>query len=70
MYLIFLSWISEYRNNGHDVVGIFNITTPQLLLLEPNLIQDVLVRNFHNFHDNEFDDFVSYFYFINCNITI
>lgn len=30
------------------------IRMPRLMVLEPELVKDVLIRNFKNFHDNEF----------------
>lgn len=40
-------------------MGIFNIRNPVLLVLEPKLVKDILVKNFHHFHDNEFSDFIN-----------
>ena len=37
-------------------VGIIQIRAPRLVLLEPEIIKDVLIRNFKNFHDNEFSE--------------
>ncbi|CAD7092568.1 unnamed protein product [Hermetia illucens] len=35
-------------------VGIFNVPSPQLLIIDPKLVQDILITNFKNFSENEF----------------
>uniref|UniRef100_U5EW43 Putative cytochrome n=1 Tax=Corethrella appendiculata TaxID=1370023 RepID=U5EW43_9DIPT len=40
------------------LVGIFSIRTPQLMVKDPELIQEVTVKNFKSFHDNEFSQLV------------
>lgn len=32
--------------------------TPQILAIEPEFVKEVLVKNFKNFHDNDFAGFV------------
>jgi cytochrome P450 family 6/cytochrome P450 family 28 len=39
-------------------VGLFSGTTPQLMLLDPVLVKEVLLKNFKSFTDNEFAGFV------------
>ncbi|CAD7092565.1 unnamed protein product [Hermetia illucens] len=34
-------------------VGIFALRSPQLLVVDPKLVQEILVSNFKSFHDNE-----------------
>jgi len=36
------------------------MTSPQLLIIDPVLIKNVLTTNFKNFHDNDFGDMVVY----------
>lgn len=38
----------------NPAIGMYFMTKPVLLLTEPELIKDVLVRNFENFHDHGF----------------
>uniref|UniRef100_A0A1B0C908 Cytochrome n=1 Tax=Lutzomyia longipalpis TaxID=7200 RepID=A0A1B0C908_LUTLO len=40
--------------NYANFVGFFNMMQPQILLLKPDLIKMVTVKNFQNFHDNGF----------------
>jgi cytochrome P450 len=51
--IIFLS--SEFKGKT-PFVGIFQIRAPRLMVLEPELVKDVLIRNFKSFHDSEFGD--------------
>ncbi|XP_067005237.2 probable cytochrome P450 6a13 [Anabrus simplex] len=39
------------ENEGHRYVGIFQMREPALLLRDPDLIKDVLVKDFQSFHD-------------------
>jgi cytochrome P450 family 6/cytochrome P450 family 28 len=48
---------SEFKGKT-PFLGIIQIRKPQLLLLEPDLVKNVLIRNFKNFHDNEFGEMV------------
>ncbi|CAD7092564.1 unnamed protein product [Hermetia illucens] len=63
----FPSILSQSRHLTYDVddiyrgykskerfVGIFALRSPQLLVLDPKLAQEILVSNFKSFHDNEF----------------
>ncbi|PSN43535.1 hypothetical protein C0J52_03712 [Blattella germanica] len=49
----------ENKNNrhkkfeGHRYAGIFELGNPSLFIRDPELIKDVLVREFSKFHDNE-----------------
>ncbi|CAD7092574.1 unnamed protein product [Hermetia illucens] len=43
----------EYKGKDR-FVGIFNVRNPQLLIIDPKLVQDVLIANFRNFSENEF----------------
>lgn len=46
---------SEFKGKT-PFVGLIQIKSPRLMVLEPELVRDVMVRNFKNFHDNEFGD--------------
>lgn len=37
-------------------VGIIQVRSPRLLIFQPELVKDVLIRKFKHFHDNEFGD--------------
>uniref|UniRef100_A0A1B0D094 Uncharacterized protein n=1 Tax=Phlebotomus papatasi TaxID=29031 RepID=A0A1B0D094_PHLPP len=39
-----------------NFVGFFNMMQPQILILKPELVKTVTVKNFQNFHDNDFAD--------------
>ena len=39
--------------------GMFQTITPQLLLIDPAMVKNVLISNFKNFSENEFSVFVS-----------
>lgn len=39
-------------------VGVFSSRSPQLMLLDPVLIKDTLIKDFQSFHDNEFGDLI------------
>ena len=49
---------SKYRSKG-NVIGVFNGRQPAVLVMKPELIKDVLIKNFKQFQDNEFADSVS-----------
>lgn len=48
----------QYKDE-HPFIGIFSMRNPQILLLAPEIIKNVLIKNFKSFHDNEFGDMVS-----------
>lgn len=37
------------------MVGFFSMRKPQLLILDPALVREILVKNFRNFGDNDFE---------------
>lgn len=39
-------------------MGFFEMKTPKLLLIDPETLKTVMVKNFKNFHDNEFSKMV------------
>lgn len=41
------------------MIGVFNGRQPAVLVMKPELIKDVLIKNFKQFQDNEFADSVS-----------
>ncbi|CAD7092566.1 unnamed protein product [Hermetia illucens] len=43
----------EYKSKER-FVGVFALRTPQLVVLDPKLCQEILVSNFQSFHDNQF----------------
>lgn len=49
--------IREFKSKSR-FVGYFEFKTPKFLILDPKLVQTVLVKNFKNFHDNEFSKMV------------
>jgi hypothetical protein len=43
----------NYRKlDGHKYGGAFKLSTPALIVRDPELIKDILVREFTSFHDN------------------
>lgn len=48
----------EYRDTNR-FVGVYQSRSPQLLILDPELVHKIHVSDFKSFHDNEFSDFVS-----------
>ncbi|XP_065365374.1 uncharacterized protein LOC135958399 [Calliphora vicina] len=47
----------EYKNTDR-FVGVYQSRSPQLLILDPELVHRIHVNDFKSFHDNEFSDFV------------
>ncbi|XP_052863532.1 uncharacterized protein LOC128270166 [Anopheles cruzii] len=45
----------KYRSRG-NFVGVFNGRQPAIVLQNPSIIKDVLIKNFKNFQDNEVAD--------------
>lgn len=41
-----------------SVVGAFEMKSPKLMIMDPELIKCVFIKNFKNFHDNEFSKMV------------
>ncbi|GAB1867046.1 Probable cytochrome P450 6a13 [Camponotus japonicus] len=41
-------------NRSHSMVGMYNFTSPTLMILEPELVKTVMQTNFVNFHENGF----------------
>ncbi|PSN43538.1 Cytochrome P450 9e2 [Blattella germanica] len=47
-------YVELYKKfEGHKYAGIFEFGKPVLLIRDPEVIKDVLVREFSKFHDNE-----------------
>lgn len=44
---------SRYENLPY--VGIYKLTTPCLLVRDVELIKDMLIKDFNNFHDNQIE---------------
>lgn len=53
LYPLYRKYKSEYR-----CVGLFRTRDPVLLLIDPELIKDVMMRNFNNFHDNDLSKYI------------
>lgn len=45
----------QYRDK-FNFVGFYHMRAPGLMALNPETIKEILIRNFRNFHDNEFAD--------------
>lgn len=50
-------------------VGVFSSRSPQLMLLDPGLIKDTLIKDFQSFHDNEFGDLVIKIFLYICCVS-
>ncbi|KAG5673627.1 hypothetical protein PVAND_003656 [Polypedilum vanderplanki] len=50
---IFEDMYQKYKNK-EQVIGFFDITTPYLLIIDPELIKQVLIKDFKHFRNNEF----------------
>lgn len=46
---------SDYKHRG-NFVGIYQMRSPRLVVLEPALAKNILITDFKNFHDNEFSE--------------
>ncbi|XP_049547998.1 probable cytochrome P450 28a5 [Anopheles darlingi] len=49
---------NKYRTRG-NFVGVFNGRQPTIMVLNPTMVKDVLIKDFKNFQDNEFADSVN-----------
>lgn len=47
----------EFRGKA-PFVGYFEIKSPGILVIEPEMVKNVLIKYFKNFHDNEFSQMV------------
>lgn len=52
----FAPFCREYKAQ-HGFVGIINMRQPNIVIIHPDLVKQVLVRNFSSFADNSFADF-------------
>lgn len=50
MFVILLIFYSEHR--GYSYVGFFNLWKPAMVIRNPEIIKDVLIKQFGNFHNN------------------
>lgn len=58
----FSSIIDDFYQTFKDseqIIGFYNITTPYYLLISPEVIKKVLVKDFKHFRNNEFSGLVS-----------
>lgn len=53
---IFFIYLRKYK--GNPFVGVFMMRSPQILVIDPDLIKDVMIKNFKSFHDNDFSNIV------------
>lgn len=60
-------FFSAYKHSNR-FVGVFSSRSPQLMLLDPVLIKDILIKDFQSFHDNEFGDLVIYLWMLAWNL--
>lgn len=60
IYIFFFRNFKETEN----FVGMYTFRQPQLLLLNPSSIKEVLVDKFDSFHDNDISKNVSIFYLL------
>lgn len=47
----------EFRGRA-PFIGFFEVKSPGIMLIDPEAVKSVLVKNFKNFHDNEFSKMV------------
>ena len=45
--------------DSEQIIGFYNITTPYYLMISPEVIKQVLVKDFKHFRNNEFSGLVS-----------
>lgn len=50
----FLLWQMYERAGNHKIFGFFVLWKPNILIKDPELIKDILVKNFSSFHDRGF----------------
>lgn len=51
---------SDFRNSGYPFVGYFAGRSPQILVTDPILTKEILIKNFTHFYNNEVSDMVSF----------
>jgi hypothetical protein len=49
---------SDFKHKA-PFVGYFNFTTPYLLIIDPGLAKQIMIKDFKNFRNNEFSSLVS-----------
>lgn len=59
----------EFRGKA-PFVGYFEMQSPSILLIDPDAIKEVLVKNFKNFNANLFGQVVSYFRFLSYQFIL
>lgn len=57
----FCSKFRLYRGQS-PFIGYFAGRAPALMAIDPTFVKDILTTNFKNFHDNEFNNAVSFFF--------
>lgn len=48
-----IAWFCRVFKGRERFVGVFTTVQPQLMLIEPDLIQQILISDFRSFHNNE-----------------
>jgi cytochrome P450 family 6 len=51
--------IYKAYKDKEPIVGFYNITTPYLLVIDPELLKQILIKDFKHFRNNEFSTLVS-----------
>ncbi|XP_050085975.1 probable cytochrome P450 28a5 [Anopheles aquasalis] len=49
---------NKFRTRG-NFIGVFNGRQPTIMVLNPSMVKDVLIKDFKNFQDNEFADSIN-----------
>lgn len=56
--LLVTIYFSEFRHKS-PYAGYFNFLTPYLLIIDPELAKQIMIKDFKNFRNNEFSSLVS-----------
>lgn len=51
--------IYKTYKDKEQLVGFFNVTTPYLLIIDPELVKQIVIKDFKHFRNNEFSTLVS-----------
>jgi hypothetical protein len=57
-HLFYFYISSEYKGKA-PFVGFYNFTTPYLLIIDPELAKQIMIKDFKAFRNNEFSTLVS-----------
>jgi cytochrome P450 family 6 len=56
---VFEDMYREYKDK-EQLIGFYDVITPYLLVIDPELVKQVLIKDFKHFRNNEFSLLVSY----------